>query len=175
MVGIEINRGDMSMFREVLLSGVTTGRLFLHSMPARYESWDEFRDQIEITKINRIVCLAEAEEIKQKSPSYFDAIASHLIPCPKLDFPIPDFGTPVDCRAFAECVQLVAGYIESGETVLIHCAGGIGRTGTFATCVLHCLGMKNDMATRLVHRAGSDTETREQSDLVCWHAMIASK
>lgn len=163
------------MFREVRLREETKGKLFLHSMPGRYESWEEFQGHVVGTEINRIVCLAEEEEIKRKSPSYFRAIRSGSIPCPKSDFPIPDFDTPSDRIAFAEFVRLVARDVESGESVLIHCAGGIGRTGIFAACVLHCMGFKEDMAVGLVEEAGSGPETPPQLDLVKWHAKIACK
>lgn len=144
-------------------------------MPGRYERWEEFQGHVIEAKISKIVCLAEAEEVERKSPSYSLAIRSGSIPCPKLDFPIPDFDAPSDRKAFAEFVRLVAQHIESGERVLIHCAGGIGRTGTFAACVLHCIGFKEDMATKLVFEAGSGAETTQQHDFVKCHAKSACK
>lgn len=158
------------MFRELKLSNTVQGRVFLHSMPGRYESWIEFQSWMIQTKIDRIVCLAEYDEIKQKSAEYFDAINSKRIPCIKSDFPIPDYGIPRDRKSFVEYVKSIAGFIVSGETVLIHCAGGKGRTGTFATCVLHALGIESERATELVYKAGSHTETSEQKGLVSWHA-----
>jgi protein-tyrosine phosphatase len=157
------------MFREIQLRETITGKLFLHSMPGRYERWEDFRAYLIETGINRIVCLAEAEEIDRKSPSYSCAIRSGAIPCLKLDFPIADFGVPKNREVFAEFVQLVANYLQSGENILVHCAGGIGRTGTFATCLLHCLGYNQLTARQIVAKAGSAAETLQQEDLVDWH------
>lgn len=163
------------MFREVQLREETKGKLFLHSMPGRYESWEEFQRCVIEANISIIVCLAEADEIEKKSPSYYLAVKSGSVPRHKLDFPIPDFQAPNDREAFAEFVLLVAQQIESGERVLIHCAGGIGRTGTFAECLLHCVGFKEVIATKLVAEAGSSAERPEQHDLIKWHAKRAYK
>lgn len=163
-------RGDIEViFRQVSLHEEIKGKLFLHSMPGRYESWEEFCDSLIKAKINQIICLAEPQEIVQKSPSYSNAIQAGAILCPKTDFPIPDYGTPSDREAFFEAVQLVAQHVKSGKKVLIHCAGGIGRTGTFATCVLHCLGFERREAMKLVRAARSGAETPEQASLIEWH------
>jgi protein-tyrosine phosphatase len=161
------------MFRELKISTGVKGRIFLHSMPGRRESWTEFQSWLVQTKIDRIVCLAEHEEIKEKSADYFDAINSKRIPCIKSDFPIPDYGVPRDRESFVEYVKSIAEFIIAGETILIHCAGGIGRTGTFATCLLHALRIESERATELVYEAGSYAETSEQRDLVNWHASYA--
>lgn len=163
------------MFKEIPLREKGKGKIFLHSMPGRYEHWEEFQRHVREAKISKIVCLAEADEIELKSPLYSLAVKSGSIPCRKLDFPIPDFQAPVDREAFAEFVQLVAQHVESGERVLIHCAGGIGRTGTFAECVLHCIGFKESIATKLVTEAGSGAERPQQQDFIKWHAKRACK
>ena len=163
------------MFREVPLHEKTKGRLYLHSMPGRHERLEEFHREILETKINLIVCLAEADEIEKKSPSYYQAIKSESIPCFKLDFPIPDYGIPSDFKLFAECVQTVAQRIHSGDNVLLHCAGGIGRTGTFAVCLLHCFGFKQEIAVKIIDKAGSYAERPEQRNLLMWHADIVCR
>lgn len=43
--------------------------------------------------------------------------------------PIPDLGT-VSAREYREILDLVDGALAAGETVYLHCYGGIGRTGT---------------------------------------------
>jgi len=145
------------------------GKLLLHSMPARYESWDEFETHIVSNKVNVIVCLAPIAEIERKSPLYANAIKNEQLPCGKIDYPIQDFSVPADKYEFSEFVRSVANRIQEGETVLIHCAGGIGRTGTVAICVLQELGFENGEAFDLIRKAGSESETQEQSNLVLWH------
>jgi hypothetical protein len=61
-------------FREVKLPVSVTGKLYLHSMPGRYEplaaSWSE-ADRL---GVDIIVCLAPLDEIKKKSGEYANAI-----------------------------------------------------------------------------------------------------
>jgi protein-tyrosine phosphatase len=60
----------------------------------------------------------------------------------------------------------VAGALLAGESVLIHCAGGNGRTGLVAACVLQALGVDQDEAVAVVRAAGSQTENAEQKAFV---------
>ncbi len=79
------------MFRSVDLHQEIHGKLVLHSMPARYESWNKFKKYVESAKVDLIVCLTSIGEIEQKSPLYVDAIKNEQLPCSKLDYPIKDF------------------------------------------------------------------------------------
>jgi protein-tyrosine phosphatase len=57
---------------------------------------------------------------------------------------------------------------ESGGTVLVHCAAGIGRAGTLATCLLITMGMTTDDALARVagHRPMAGPEVGAQRLLV---------
>jgi atypical dual specificity phosphatase len=64
-----------------------------------------------------------------------------------LHFPIPDHGAPDDLPAFARFVDAVAVRIEAGETTLVHCYAGIGRTGLFlAAWLARHRGMSAELA-----------------------------
>ncbi len=54
--------------------------------------------------------------------------------------------------------------------ILLHCAAGIGRTGTVASCVLVALALTPDEAARRVKAAGSYAERPEQVELIQWVA-----
>jgi protein-tyrosine phosphatase len=139
-------------------------------MPGRYEAIESVWHQIERETVGAIVCLAEKEEIHEKSFEYARALEAGIVPCSVLRFEIPDRGAPEDRRAFWTLAGNVAQRLQLGEAVLIHCAGGVGRTATFAICVLLALGESASNARSVVSRAGSTVETAPQSNLVSWCA-----
>ncbi|MBT3193694.1 MAG: phosphatase [Verrucomicrobia bacterium] len=157
------------MFRRIQLTETTPGALFLHSMPARYEEWDAFSEQAREMQIDGIVCLTGMDEIREKSPDYAAALEAGCVPCPRASFPLEDYGVPDDWEAFARFVRAAVERIQSGERVLVHCAGGVGRTGMFAVCLLHYLGIEHRDALAAVALAGSGPEAPDQEELALWH------
>ena len=80
--------------------------------------------------------------------------------------PIPDFTCPTD-GDMREILDLVDGEVERGETVYVHCQGGIGRTGTVVACHLVRHGMEPEEALATVERLrGWRPETPEQIALI---------
>ncbi len=149
------------MFRRVPLPEDVSGRLFLHSMPGRLEPFDDAKTAIAEAEIRQVVCLTPADEIRDKSPEYASAIAAGT-PWRHVGYPIPDFGVPDDTASFGSVVQSIATSLHGGENVLVHCAAGIGRTGTFAVAVLCQLGVPLADARRTVRAAGSSAESEVQ-------------
>jgi protein-tyrosine phosphatase len=49
---------------------------------------------------------------------------------------------------------------------LLHCAAGMGRTGTVAACLLKRLGLPKEEALERVRQAGSNPESAVQTGLV---------
>ena len=161
------------MFRRVDLPAAVPGRLLLHSMPGRYEAIESVWHQVRNEAIRAIVCLAEKGEIHEKSFEYARALEAGTLPCSVLHFEIPDRGAPEDRAAFWALSGDVAKRLQSGESVLIHCAGGVGRTATLAISVLLALGEPASAARSVVSRAGSTVETAPQSKLISWCASQA--
>jgi protein-tyrosine phosphatase len=87
-----------------------------------------------------------------------------------LRFAIKDMGVPreAESEGFEAFVQDVVQRPEQGQNVVIHCRGGLGRTGTVAACVLVALGRHSaDEAIAVVRAARKGTvQTREQEDFV---------
>jgi protein-tyrosine phosphatase len=56
--------------------------------------------------------------------------------------------------------------VRGGGIVLLHCAAGIGRTGTTAACLLKRLGAPTAVALQRVRDAGSNPESALQQGLI---------
>ena len=158
------------MFRRVDLPVGVPGRLLLHSMPGRYEAIERVWTHVRNEAVRAIVCLAEKDELQEKSSEYARALEAGTVPCLVLAFEIPDRGAPEDRDAFWALAGDIAKRLQSGEAVLIHCAGGVGRTATLAICVLLALGEPVSNARSVVSRAGSTVETASQSKIISWCA-----
>lgn len=156
------------MFRSVTLPRNISGRLYLHSMPGRNEAWSDFIAEAERCSIRVIVCLAPDNEIEMKSPSYADAIKSGRFNYRRECFPISDYSVPQDRDEYIAFVTHIARLLRSGQAVLVHCGAGIGRTGTFAICLLLALGLNRVEAQKAIQDAGSSPETNEQWEMVSW-------
>jgi protein-tyrosine phosphatase len=163
------------MFRSVCLPVDVPGRLLLHSMPGRYEALERVWQQVRRDAVRMIVCLTDRDELHEKSSEYAQALESGVVPCSVLPFAIPDRGAPHDHEAFWKLASELASRLQGGETILIHCAGGVGRTALLAVCVLLALGQPADEARSAVSRAGSTVETAPQSSLITWCAVKARK
>ncbi len=162
------------MFRIVNLPARVPGRLLLHSMPGRFEAIERIWHQVRSEAVGAIVCLAEKYEIHLKSSKYAEALEAGTVPCLVLPFEVREGGVPEDRDGFWALTTDVANRLESGEVVLIHCAGGVGRTAMLAISVLLALGELLNDAERAVSRAGSTVETMSQIEMLSWCATRAS-
>jgi protein-tyrosine phosphatase len=135
-------------------------------MPGRHETFSECKKAISDAQVELIICLAPLDEIETKSPKYFYAIESADLPCERKTFEVPDFGIPQNGAGFVDLARDVASRLRSGSNILVHCAGGIGRTGTFAVCVLLWLGLDRRQSCHAIEKAGSHPETQPQRELI---------
>jgi protein-tyrosine phosphatase len=158
------------MFRRVDLPPRVPGKLLLHSMPGRFEAIESAWQHVRSEAVGTIVCLAELYEIRLKSSSYAEALEVGSVPCHVLPVEIREGGVPEDRHGFWALAKNVANRLESGEVVLVHCAGGLGRTAMLAIPVLLALGESMNEAESAVSRAGSMVETMPQIEMVSWCA-----
>jgi len=162
------------MFRLVELPARVPGRLLLHSMPGRFETIERVWRQVRSEAVVAIVCLTEHFEIRLKSSQYAEALDAGTVPCSVLPFEIREGGVPADRDAFWGLANDVAKRLQSGQAVLIHCAGGVGRTAMLAVSVLLALGETIHQAECIVSQAGSTVETMAQIEMLSWCATRAA-
>ena len=85
--------------------------------------------------------------------------------------PIVDMTTPQDLPSYYELIEEIVDAASQGENVVIHCKGGIGRTGMTASCCLVYLGYDPYDAVMTVRKTREGTITRRsQVDLVWRYA-----
>ena len=149
-------------FRELKLPAGIAGRVYLHSMPGRARPFDLDRAEAERLRITAVVRLTSNHETEDRSPEYMDALRRGLIGWEDLHLPIPDYGIPGDMADFRLLLEGLLTRLREGERILIHCAAGIGRTGTMAAALLVGLGLDIEEAVRRVGAAGSHAEDLSQ-------------
>jgi len=131
-------------------------------MPGRFEGLEVFLEEINHANIGHIVCLVSDAEIASKSPEYLAAIQKEEIPAKLWRHDIHDYGTPDDLNALDHLLDLIRARMDEGESVVVHCAAGYGRTGLVAIRLLIRMGIPRDAAAKIVGFAGSEPETKAQ-------------
>jgi hypothetical protein len=82
-------------------------------------------------------------------------------------FPITDAGVPSSVASTATLVPMLLARVLSGDTVVVHCRGGLGRAGLVAACCLTAVGYDAERAIATVRAArGSTIETRGQERFI---------
>lgn len=154
--------------RRVRLPSEVPGQLWLGPMPARFESWSAFEASAQRTGLGIVVCLTPRPELAELSPEYHAAIARGRLPFRWLHVPMRNFGVPEEPAAFRRDIAAIAQALNAGDAVLLHCAAGMGRTGTAAACLLKALGLDAEESLQRVRDAGSNPQNADQSGLVHW-------
>lgn len=156
------------MFRRVHIPDSIPGSLYLAAMPGRYEPMETFLQRMDCLAIHTVVCLTPLDEIRERSPGYYRLITTEGYYWEMIQIPVPDFGVPVEKERYISGIQTVAENLTAGRNILVHCAAGIGRTGTFAMILLSVLGMTDGAGAAAVRMAGARPEGPGQEAFISW-------
>ena len=112
------------------------------------------------------VCLVQEHELQDRYPEYLDWHETHA-GTRGLWFPIDDLSYP-SLDDSIEFVRTLTAHIHAGQSLVVHCAAGIGRAGTTAAAVLIMLGMSADDALDHVraHRPMAGPEAGSQRQFI---------
>ena len=97
-----------------------------------------------------------------KSPDYMAMIHRNEFPVELWRFDIPDYGMPTNVDDLDQMLDCLLERMHLGESLVIHCAAGHGRTGMVATLLLARMGLPLGDAIERIRRAGSAPDTMEQ-------------
>ena len=147
------------------LGKIGNGRLLIGPRPQATELHD-WSARASGLGVNHVVSLIEKSEVKQyhlkdEGPT-LAAVGISFQHFPVDDFDVPDEG------AFATLIAGLAMRLQEGETLFLHCAGGVGRAGTTASCIMVDHGWTADDAMRHVsdRRGVPSPETAAQAEFV---------
>jgi protein-tyrosine phosphatase len=120
---------------------------------------DEYRTDV-------LVSLMEQHEYERFGMSkMFERATFHNIEI--VWFPIRDVSVPKSMEETVKLVNRLVADAHHGRTVVIHCRGGIGRTGLIAASCLVALGRAPDDAIQQIRALRPrSVETREQEEFV---------
>lgn len=159
-----------SPLRRVRLPSGFPGQLYLSYMPGYHRSveihtaaWSRFPTGTHAY----VLCLAGKAERRRKSPDYPKFLEVVNLRERWIEFPIRDRSVPNDLPAFLRLLDRLGEILVQPDHLLaIHCAAGVGRTGTVATALLVRMGQTYDEAIAAVREAGSGPETESQKRVV---------
>lgn len=138
----------------------------LSPLPGRVDL-DSDLAQITSNQITNVVTLVSDEElVKYKVPTLLSRYES--LDLNVLHSPITDYGLP-DVEQMKSILNWVQKKVKAKENILIHCVGGLGRSGTvMAVYAKVYLGKTGQEAIDFVRsiRGNEAVETQEQQDFV---------
>lgn len=170
---------DNTPIRVDFLPSIVTrlpGRIGMTIAPGKqirgiYGNWHRDLDK-DLTRIKTVhgasvlVCLLEPDELTMLNiPRLPDA--AREMGFEFVAFPIRDVSVPDSIDALRDLVVRMLEAAASGKTVVIHCRGGLGRSGLVAACCLAALGVDDDQAMAVVRATREGTiETTAQEQMV---------
>ena len=138
--------------------------LAMSPMPGKQNLDDDIATILE-NNIDVVVCLVTEEELaKLQLPHYFDALNEKGLTVHH--FPIADYGVP-EKEALDSLLHYIHDQLSDEKNVLVHCMGGLGRSGTIVGCYANkFLDVEDPIRYVRDVRGDEAIETEEQERLV---------
>jgi len=120
--------------------------------------------------VTDVVCLLEASElVRYRVPDLPAELEARGVACHR--FPAMD-GCPPEIGQLEAMLRLIRRMLRQGRKVLVHCFGGLGRTGVVAACLL--LSVDEEMsAAEAVDRARAARGRRAVASAKQFHFVLA--
>src|SRR5688572_16756121 len=140
------------MTSELYWIPVESGRL---AIMARPRSGDWLSDEVASWRtdgVDVVVSLLESHEARELE---LDGEATECagVRIEFISFPIQDRGVPRSIPETRTLIELLAGRLQTGASIAIHCRAGIGRSALIAACTLTKLGIAPKDALHLIGKA----------------------
>ncbi len=145
------------------------GRVALTLLPGRRDHGRSIAQDLAVIEgqgVGRILCLVSRQELELYGVGdLLNVYREHGIAVRHM--PIPDQKAS-GIKDMQEAIAWMETGLSAGEGVLIHCVGGLGRSGMAAAALLKSRGMAAEEAMAEVRRARSPNaiETAEQEEFV---------
>jgi protein-tyrosine phosphatase len=158
------------------IASIGEGYLAVMPHPASAGDLDASIGALAAQGIRQVVSLLESKEAQMLGlEREAELVVQHSMRF--LSFPIPDMGLPGSIDEFGRLSRQLHREIGSGSSTLVHCRGGIGRSGLLAAAILLQEGLEVQQALAEVarKRVRRVPETSEQGAwLVANHAAIVA-
>lgn len=163
------------------LPAIGSGRLGMTFAPGKFQphaatgAWERDLDA-DLSRLKHtfatdvLVSIIEAHELRQLRIERLGTAASAL-GIRWVHLPVPDQGVPQDEDPWLDAIRTVRACLDEGQSVVVHCKGGLGRTGTFVAAVLTTYGSSPGDAIRTVRTARPSTIENAQQERYVAHTL----
>jgi atypical dual specificity phosphatase len=132
-------------------------------------SHGKLRDDLEFLRLNSIQAIVTLTETPLEK-AFIEEFGFRY-----LHLPIADF-TPPDADQIDTFLTFLRENESNGRATLVHCAAGLGRTGTMLACALVARGLSAEAAIDTVRtQRPYSIETEEQEDAIRAFAALLAK